>query len=95
MKEYDFTLKLILLDPTANPENFVEQLGAAGCDDAIIGIGQQGRIALHFYREAENGIAAVYSAIEEVKSVVDNIKSIDIQSDSVELADINNRLYSE
>ncbi|MEW3697554.1 DNA-binding protein, partial [Pseudomonas aeruginosa] len=52
--EYIFTLKYQLADDDRDPETLVERLGEAGCDDALIGIGQPGRLALEFTREAEN-----------------------------------------
>jgi hypothetical protein len=54
--DYIFTLKYRVSDEAGNADNLVERLGAAGCDDALIGIGQAGRIALEFTRGRE-GIA--------------------------------------
>ena len=45
MHEYEFTLKFSLQNAQADPQEYVESLGKAGCDDALIGIGQCGRIA--------------------------------------------------
>ncbi|EJR8320695.1 DNA-binding protein, partial [Escherichia coli] len=42
--EYTFTLKYQLADDDRDPEALVERLGEAGCDDALIGIGQPGRL---------------------------------------------------
>lgn len=42
--EYEFTLKFMLAADVAVDE-IVERLGVAGCDDALVGIGQPGRIA--------------------------------------------------
>lgn len=49
--EYEFTLKLKLTADQGETDTLVERLGEAGCDDAVIGIGQPGRIALNFIRE--------------------------------------------
>jgi hypothetical protein len=46
MNEFEFTLKFSLPDSTQNSQEHIEALGEAGCDDAIIGIGQKGRVAL-------------------------------------------------
>lgn len=40
--EYTFTLKYQLADDDRNPDVLVERLGEAGCDDALVGIGQPG-----------------------------------------------------
>ncbi len=47
MDTYEFQLKFKLPDTSNNPEELVEQHAEAGCDDALIGIGQKGRIALN------------------------------------------------
>ena len=41
----------------------IERLGEAGCDDALIGVGRPGRIALNFDREADSAFAAVAGAV--------------------------------
>ena len=46
MTEYTFTLKYRLSDSDCDHETLIGRLGAAGCDDALIGVGQPGRIAL-------------------------------------------------
>jgi len=45
MAQYDFTLKFALGNYDADPDAFVERLLAEGSDDALIGVGQHGRIA--------------------------------------------------
>ncbi len=41
--EYTFTLKYQLTDDDRDADALVERLGEAGCDDALVGIGQPGR----------------------------------------------------
>ena len=48
--EYTFTLKYQLTDDDRDSQTLVERLGEAGCDDALVGIGQPGRLALEFTR---------------------------------------------
>ncbi|WP_016953918.1 hypothetical protein [Catenovulum agarivorans] len=88
MKEFEFTLKFALANPLANPSEYVENLGAAGCDDAIIGLGQKGRIALQFNREADNAYKAVTSAIDDVKKAIPDATLIESTPDLVGLSDI-------
>ena len=38
--------------------------------DAIIGVGQKGRIALNFVREGRSTIDSIYSAISDIKNFV-------------------------
>ena len=61
--EYDFTLRFKLQAATYSVEQLIERLGEAGCDDATVGIGQSGRIALNFTRESASASDAVLSAI--------------------------------
>lgn len=58
MSEYGLTLKFRMPDANADPEQFIDALADAVCDDAIVGIGQQGRIALNFTREAAPAVRA-------------------------------------
>lgn len=88
MTEYEFTLKFALTNSTENPDVYIEALGRAGCDDAIIGIGQKGRLALTFNRSADDALTAVSTAIEEVKSVLPDAKLIESTPDLVGLSDI-------
>ena len=65
--EYTFTLKYQLGDDEGDTDALVERLGEAGCDDALVGIGQPGRLALEFTREAANADEAVRSALADVR----------------------------
>lgn len=65
--EFEFTLALTLTADDSDVDDFIERLGAAGCTDALVGIGQAGRIALNFSREAESAAQAIRSALEDVE----------------------------
>jgi len=88
MKEYEFTLKFSLGDKASDPESYIERLAEAGCDDALIGMGQQGRIAFNFNREADNALSAVCSAIQNIKSVIPDAILIEATPDFVGISDI-------
>lgn len=88
MKEYDFILKFDLPDHDANPEQYVDALYEAGCDDASVGIGQKGRIALDFTREASSALNAVSSAIADIKKAIPGARLIEATPDLVGLTDI-------
>ncbi|NOZ51671.1 MAG: DNA-binding protein [Gammaproteobacteria bacterium] len=87
MKKYEFTLKFSLQDASINPEIYVERLGAQGCDDALIGIGQNGRIALNFTREATSAFEAISSALANIKCVIPDAQLIEATPDLVGLTD--------
>ena len=40
MKAFDFTLKFALAKDTTDASCYIELLGEAGCDDALVAIGQ-------------------------------------------------------
>lgn len=54
MNEYDFVLRFQLPESNDHPERYLDTLYEAGCDDATIGVGLPGYIALGFYREADS-----------------------------------------
>jgi hypothetical protein len=85
--EYEFTLKFMLAN-TAKDDELVERLGAAGCEDALVGIGQPGRIALDFTREADSAQYAIVSALEAVKSAIPDAKLLEVTPDFVGLSDV-------
>jgi hypothetical protein len=86
--EYTFTFKYQLSEPDSDPDAIVERLGAAGCDDALVGLGQPGRIALEFTREAQSAEAALVSALADVKRALPHAKLIEAAPDFVGLTDV-------
>lgn len=92
MDHYDFTLKFELGQRDADPESLLECLMNEGCDDAIVGIGKPGRIALNFTREAESAEAAVLTALSDVKRAIPDANFIEATPDFVGATDIANLL---
>ena len=88
MTDYDFTLKFDITSLEFEPESLLDQFYEAGCDDAIIGIGRPGRIALNFTREARSALEAVSSALKDVNKVIPKAKLIEATPDFVGLTDI-------
>jgi hypothetical protein len=86
--EYDFVLKFKLPEDSADTNALVERLGKAGCDDAAVGIGQPGRIALNFTRESDSAQQAIISALEDVKRAIPNAELIEASPDLAGLTDI-------
>ena len=86
--EYTFTLKYQLADDDRDPDALLERLGEAGCDDALVGIGQPGRLALEFTREAADAGAAVRSALADVRRAAPSAKLIEVAPDLVGLTDV-------
>jgi hypothetical protein len=88
MMEFEFTLKFTLTTDRPGVDELVEHLGAAGCDDALVGIGQSGRIALDFTREADSAKEAIFSALADVKRAIPVAKLLEVTPDFVGLTDI-------
>ena len=87
--EFEFTLKFTFAAGSSQDmDQLVERLGAAGCNDALIGIGQAGRIALDFTREAESAKQAIFSALEEVRGAIPTAKLLEAAPDFVGLTDV-------
>src|SRR5690625_3190730 len=86
--EYIFTLKYALLANDYDLDSIVDSLGEAGCDDALIGIGQPGRLALEFTREAVDAKAAICSALDDVRRGMPSAKLIEVGPDLVGLTDV-------
>lgn len=87
-KEYEFTLKYKLPSQEYNLDELAEKLYANGCDDALIGIGIAGKIALEFMREAESAQVAIHSAHQNVLNVLPEAILIEAMPDYVGLTDI-------
>ena len=86
--EYIFTLKYQLADDDSDQDALIGRLGAAGCDDALVGIGQPGRLALEFSREADSAEDAIRTALADVKSAMPAARLIEASPDLVGLTDV-------
>ena len=85
MITYEFSLLFSLRSEDEDPDMYVEGLYEAGCNDATIGIGRKGLIALAFDREAESATSAIESAIRDVRKVIPQAKLIEASPDYVEI----------
>ena len=88
MKTYEFELKFSLPRTAPDSGDFIERLGETGCTDALVGIGQSGRIAFHFNRDANCAFEAVLSAIKDIKQAIPEASLIEAAPDLVGLSDI-------
>jgi predicted DNA-binding transcriptional regulator AlpA len=86
--EYVFTLKYRLAAQDCDVDEIVERLGEAGCDDATEGVGQPGRIALLFSREAASAFEALVSALKDIKRAVPSARLVEAGPDFVGLTDV-------
>ena len=71
---YDFTLRFSI---DSDPSDYIDLL-SENCTDAIIGVGQEGKIALNFCRQSSTleKLSASALAVRDVKSVIPNAELI-------------------
>ena len=86
--EFDFGMKFKLGAESTDMDALVERLGEAGCDDATVGIGQPGRIALEFTREAPSVKEAIFSALRDVRKAIPDAGLIEVTPDFVGLTHV-------
>lgn len=86
--EYEFELRFKLPKEAADGAEVIERLGRVGCTDALVGIGQPGRVALRFTREAGSAGEAMVSALRNVKTAIPAVKLIEAGPDLVGLSDV-------
>ena len=87
--EYEFILKFALPKPDDDPSDFLDALYEAGCgDDAVIGVGKRGTIALDFTLQGESANEAVLSAVENVTKAIPGAVLTEVTPDLVTLAGV-------
>ena len=74
--ECTFILTYQLLSDDNDMDAIMDRLAEAGCDDALVGVGQPSRLALEFVREAASVHDAIEGAIEDVRRAVPNARLI-------------------
>jgi len=85
---YTFTLIFQINSAGSDVDALVERLGEVGCDDALVGIGQPGRIALEFIRDASNAREAMESALGDVLRAIPTATLIEAAPDLVGITDV-------
>lgn len=86
--EFTFTLRYQLASIDSDVDALLGRLDEEGCDDALVGIGQPGRIALAFIREAPSAAEAIRSALADVHRAIPDACLIEATPDFVGLTDL-------
>lgn len=76
MKEQEFTL-IFGVHEDLDAGLIENRLFEAGCGDAAVGLGREGRLALMFSREADSPNHAVACAINEVRRALPKARLLD------------------
>lgn len=87
MNEFEFTLKFAVPELLSS-DTLEERLYNAGCDDAILGLGQRCRVVLNFIREATSAEEAVASALSNVLEAIPEATLYEAGPDLVGVSDI-------
>lgn len=74
---FTFTLSYDLTSDESDMDALMERLAEESCDDALVGVGQLGRLALEFVRESPSADDAIESALENVRRAVPNGRLIE------------------
>lgn len=87
-REYEFTLRFDTTRVHVDPAQLPDVLAEAGCDDATLGVGIAGRIALMFTREAVSAEDAVLTALRAVTVALPGARLIEAAPDLVGITEI-------
>lgn len=88
MSEYEFTLHLALRGVDELPDDLLEQLYEQGCDDALVGIGRPGHVALAFTRRVQTATEAVLTAIRDAYRAMPGSAVLEASPDLVGLTEV-------
>jgi predicted DNA-binding transcriptional regulator AlpA len=86
--KYDFILTFRLPAPNAAPDNYLDALFEAGCDDASVGTGKMGMVGLEFSRRAVSAEDALRSAISNIQTAIPGAVLVEAGPDLVNLTDV-------
>ena len=85
---YDFTLTFEVSQNRSNTEDYLDALYEAGCDDALVGTGMSGSIALNFSRPAKSAEDAILQAVKDVQEAIPDAELIELKPDLVGISDM-------
>lgn len=85
---YDFTLTFSLSQNMSDPDVCLSALYEAGCDDALVGTGIPGYIALNFSRTAKSAEDAILQAVKDVQEAIPDADLIELKPDLVGISDM-------
>lgn len=86
--EYQFTLHFRLGHAAELTDADLDRLFEAGCDDATVGLGHPGQVALAFCREATSALEAVHEAATQVRSALPTAELTEASPDLGGLSDV-------
>jgi predicted DNA-binding transcriptional regulator AlpA len=88
VENYTFVLNFTLPGREDNPEQYLDALYDAGCDDAAVGVGQYGMLGLDFTRAAASAEDAIRSALDNVHTAIPGALLVQAGPDLVGLTEM-------
>jgi len=93
VQEFEFDLMIALPAGERDEDAMLDALYEAGCDDAIVGTGAAGLVALGFIREGADAEAVIAEAVgQALKALPEGATLREVRPDLVSLADVAARL---
>ncbi len=90
---FEFDLVVALPPKAPDEAALLDAIFEAGCDDAVIGLGASGVLALGFTRSGVDAEAVISAAVSQVLSALPNGAQLrEVKPDLVSLADVAARL---
>lgn len=86
--EYQFTLHFRLGHAAELTDADLDRLFEAGCDDATVGLGHPGQVALAFCREATSALEAIHEAATQVRIALPTAELTEASPDLGGLSDV-------
>lgn len=74
---FPFTLNYQITSDESDVDALLERLAEEGCDDALVGTGLPGRLALEFVREAFSADEAIEEAMADVSRALPSARLIE------------------
>jgi hypothetical protein len=87
MNAYDFELSFALPPMDGDIDDLADLLYQSGCDDATLGVGLKGHVAMMFTRTAGSAREAMLSAIADVRRGIPEARLQEADPDLVGLSD--------
>jgi hypothetical protein len=93
VQEFEFELMIALPMGERDEDALLDGLFEAGCDDAVVGTGAAGLIALGFIREGADAEAVIAEAVDQaLRGLPEGAALREVRPDLVSLADVAARL---
>jgi len=93
MQEFEFDLMIALPAGERDEDAMLNALYEAGCDDAVVGTGAAGLVALGFIREGTDAEVVISEAVgQALKALPEGAMLREVRPDLVSLADVAARL---